>query len=207
MKKVIAFFVTFIVLTGCVFAADSDSVEVTAKVDPKTIVAITSIAYTSPDTDPSKDDFINGIELGNISAGPTESTTFYVSAKTNRNGALVMKLYGTALTLTSNNVIVDGATVGNWQAIALTVKTVSGENVSNMNLSVNKDTITFSTPATTSVESAPTNAEECITFTESPVGTGFRALTQALQVTADGSNAQAGDYVAYLTLDFQLDQV
>lgn len=204
MKKVIAFFVTFIVLTGCVLAVDSDSVEVTAKVDPKTIVAITSIAYTSPDTDPSKGDFNEGIGLGNISLGSTNSQIFYVSAKTNRSGALVMKLYGTALTLTSNNVIVDGDTVKNGQVIALTVNTVS-EGVTNQNLTADKDTITFETPATQS--SAPTNTEECITFTEDPVGKGFRALTQALQVTADGSKAQAGDYVAYLTLDFQLDQV
>lgn len=206
MKKVIAFFVTFIVLTGCVFAADSDSVEVTAKVDPKTIVAITIDPYTSTDEDPNKDDFSDGIELGNISAGLEESNPFYVSAKTNRSGALVMKLYGTALTLTSNDAIVDGATAKNGQVIALTVEPVS-EGVTNQNLTADKNTITFSTPATTA-GSAPTNTEECITFTESsPVGTGFRALTQALQATADGSNAQAGDYVAYLTLDFQLDQV
>ena len=205
MKKVIAFFVTFIVLTGCVLAVDSDSVEVTAKVDPKTIVAITSIAYTSPDTDPSKGDFNEGIGLGNISLGSTNSQIFYVSAKTNRSGALVMKLYGTALTLTSNNVIVDGAKVGNGRAIALTVNTVS-EGVTNLNLSVDNNTITFETPATQNAVSAPTSGD-CITFTEDPVGTGFRALTKALQVTADGSKAQAGDYVAYLTLDFQLDQV
>lgn len=207
MKKVIAFFVTFIVLTGCVFAADSDSVKVTANVDPKTIVAITSDPYTSTDEEPNKDDFGDGIGLDNISAGLKKSTPFYVSAKTNRSGALVMKLYGTALTLTSNNAIVVGAKVENGQAIALTVNTVSEEGVTNLNLTADEDTITFSTPATTA-GSAPTNTEECITFTESsPVGTGFRALTQALQVTADGSNAQAGDYVAYLTLDFQLDQV
>lgn len=206
MKKVIAFFVTFIVLTGCVLAADSDSVKVTAKVDPKTIVAITSSAYTSPDTDPSKGDFNEGIGLGNISLGSTNSQIFYVSAKTNRSGALVMKLYGTALTLTSNNVIVDGAKVENGQAIDLTVNIVSGEEVSNRNLSVDNNTITFSTPATQNAVSAPTSGD-CITFTEDPVGTGFRALTKALQVTADGSKAQAGDYVAYLTLDFQLDQV
>lgn len=205
MKKVIAFFVTFIVLTGCVFAADSDSVEVTAKVDPKTIVAITSIAYTSPDTDPSKGDF-SKIELGNISTGRKESTTFYVSAKTNRSDALEMKLYGTALTLTSSNAIVDGATVKNGQAIALTVNIVSGEGITNLNLGADTDTITFSTPATQNAVSAPTSGN-CITFKETSVGTGFRALTQALQVTADGSNSQAGDYVAYLTLDFQLDQV
>ena len=201
----IAFFVTFIVLTGCVFAADSDSVEVTAKVDPKTIVAITSIAYTSPDTDPSKGDF-SKIELGNISTGRKESTTFYVSAKTNRSDALEMKLYGTALTLTSSNAIVDGATVKNGQAIALTVNIVSGEGITNLNLGADTDTITFSTPATQNAVSAPTSGN-CITFKETSVGTGFRALTQALQVTADGSNSQAGDYVAYLTLDFQLDQV
>lgn len=205
MKKVIAFFVTFIVLTGCVLAADSDSVKVTAKVDPKTIVAITSSAYTSPDTELNKDDFNEGIGLGNISAESTEGKTFYVSAKTNMSDALKMKLYGTALTLTSNDAIVDEATVENGQVIALTVNTVS-EGVTNQNLIADKDTITFRTPATQNAVSAPTSGD-CITFTEYPVETGFRALTQALQVTADGSNSQAGDYVAYLTLYFQLDQV
>ena len=71
-----------------------------------------------------------------------------------------------------------------------------------------KDEVSF-TPAATAGPSAPTGGDQFITFKEGATiaggdgkaGTGTRALTWTLRASADGSQAQAGSYEAYLTLD------
>lgn len=211
MRKALALFVVLIACVYGVFAETKDDVTVKASVTGEDIVAFTESPYLASSSDPVQG-FADGINLRDITEGNKTSDTFYVSAKTNKAGALVMKLYGTALTLMDGNSPVSGASINNGQAVELKVVVVTnavsdGSSVTNSGVT-DKNEVSFTTAATAG-PSAPTEGDQFITFKEGAAsaggdgkaGTGTRALTWALRASADGSQAQAGSYEAYLTLD------
>ena len=211
MRKALALFMVLIACVYGVFAETKDDETVKASVTGEDIVAFTEFPYLASSSDPVQG-FAEGINLGDITEGNKTSDTVYVSAKTNKAGALVMKLYGTALTLMDGNSPVSGAFTDNGQAVELKVVVVTdavsdGSSVINSG-TTDKDEVSF-TVAAKSGTSAPTTGDQYIIFTEGATaennsgvaGTGTRALTWALRASADGSQAQAGYYEAYLTLD------
>lgn len=211
MRKALALFMVLIACVYGVFAETKDDVTVKASVTGEDIVAFTESPYLDSSSDPVQG-FADGINLEDITEGNTSRKYFYVSAKTNKAGALEMKLYGTALTLLKEEGgLVSDASIANGQAIELKVEVVAEDTddgtVVNSGIP-DKDEVSFTTAATAG-PSAPTEGEQFITFKEGATsaggdgkaGTGTRALTWTLRASADGSQAQAGSYEAYLTLD------
>lgn len=211
MRKALALFMVLIACVYGVFAETKDDVTVKASVTGEDIVAFTESPYLASSSDPVQG-FADGINLEDITEGNKFSDYFYVSAKTNKAGALEMKLYGTALTLLKEEGgLVSDASIANGQAIELKVEVVAEDtddgNVVNSGIT-DKDEVSFTTAATAG-PSAPTEGDQFITFKEGATsaggdgkaGTGTRALTWTLRASADGSQAQAGSYEAYLTLD------
>lgn len=213
MRKILALVMILIASVCAVFAsADSDDVTIEASVDGKTSVAFTASPYTNAGSDLAQDAISTAISLGDITAGNTFSKYFYVSAKTNEAVALEMKLYGTALTLLKEEGgLVSDASIANGQAIELKVEVVAAatDDGTVVNSGIpDKDEVSFTTAATAG-PSAPIGGDQFVTFKEGATsaggdgkaGTGTRALTWTLRASADGSQAQAGSYEAYLTLD------
>ena len=212
MRKALALFMVLIACVYGVFAETKDDVTIKASVTGGSSVAFTVSPYLDSSSELIQG-FPEGIDLGDITEGNRTSDTFYVSAKTNKAGALEMKLYGTALTLTEGNALVDGASIDNGNAIELKVEVVTGaisEGAEVINSGItDKNKVSFRTAAKVGTSSTPTEGDQFITFTEGAAvadgdgvpGKGTRALTWALRASADGRKAQAGKYEAYLTLD------
>lgn len=176
MRKVFVLLMVLLAAAGTIFAEGTkhDVVKITATVDDGTVYRFTQNEYTNIENDVTKDEVTDT----DISDG---KASFYASAKTNSETAITMKVKATGLTRVVNNEYTS-------YVVPLTINGIK-----------------FSDEAESTYESnGYLGGENVITFTEqnidSPKLNGYRAFSKQLSLSADFSEATAGDYVAFVTL-------
>lgn len=176
MRKVFVLLMVLLAAAGTIFAADTkqDVVEITANVGDRTVYRFTQNEYTDIKNDVAGDKVTDT----DISDG---AASFYASAKTNSETAITMKVKATGLTRVVND---------EYTSDVVTL-TINGTE--------------FSDEAESTYESnGYLDGEEVITFTEEGITSstleGYRPFSEQLRLSADFSEATAGDYVAFVTL-------
>lgn len=197
MKRFLLLFFCLLIVVN-VFAAESDDLKVLLKIDKYQEVAFTKDPYTSASDELAS--MSDSVDLGTITGGNKSSEKFYASAKTNWSTPFKMTIYGTALTLDSEN---------SSTPIPLTVAVVDDNNNAGDIL----HSATF-TEAWNGTNDKPDSTKTIVLIEgesseslDGKAGTSARPLTWALKASVANVDALEGSYEACLWLEVEPGQL